>query len=80
MDKKKAINKFRLVKNQRQLIQLEDGVVVGTEADEENRLWYVVKRDGGLVVERAKGQKIRQVFDQRTSGKVTISLKKNKVI
>lgn len=73
MDHKKTLAKFKEKKNQRQQLQLVSGeFVVGTEADEQNRLWYVIDRAGTLVLEPAKGQKIRQIFKLKDKSSVTV--------
>jgi hypothetical protein len=73
MDHKKILGKFKDKKNQRQQLQLVSGeFVVGTEADEENRLWYVIDRGGKLVLEPAKGQQVRQIFKLKDRSSVTV--------
>jgi hypothetical protein len=74
MEHKKALAKFKEKKNQRKQLQLVGGeFVVGTEADEKNQLWYVIDRGGVLVLEPARGQKVRQIFKLKDRGTVTVT-------
>lgn len=78
IDKIKILNKFKNLKEKRKLLSLKNnGIVIGTEVDEENKLYYVIERNGELFLERAKNQKISEIVWRQDSTKVTIPFKKN---
>lgn len=78
MDKQKILGRFKDKKAHIPQIALVDGgIVVGTEADEENKLWYVIERQGTLGLERANTVKVRQVIKRREHGSITVPMKKS---
>lgn len=69
IDKTKIINKFKKLKHIEAMLKLEDeGVVVGTEIDENNRLHYVIQKGTDFFVEKAEGQHVKEmIFKNDTS-------------
>lgn len=73
MDKKKIIDRYKKEKNLTPSFLLRDGaIVVGEEVDEENKLYYVIKRGSELTVERANKNRPFRNLKPATHEKVTI--------
>lgn len=53
MDKQKLIEKYKKEKKHTERFQLQHGVVIGTEVDENNQLLYVIKDGNEYRIEKA---------------------------
>lgn len=50
----------------------DNSVVIASEVDEENKLWYVIERKGIRTLERAKGHVVTEVIEKRKGIALTI--------
>lgn len=77
MDRKKILDKFKNKAIRKPQLQLKDGsVVVGSEVDSENKLWYVIEKNGVISVDRAKGKKIAAILAKDPGGSIFVPVKK----
>ena len=75
MNKTVILNKYKNINGSKKLLGLKDGgVVIGTEVDEENKLYYIIEKNGKLLLKRAKGQKVSEIVWHRDSIKVTVPI------
>ena len=75
MNKTVILNKYKNINGRKKLLGLKDGgVVIGTEVDEENKLYYIIEKNGKLLLKRAKGQKVSEIVWHRDSIKVTVPI------
>ncbi len=79
MNNKKILEKYNKVKNKVKQMELaNDSHVVGTEVDEDNKLWYVIQKGSELTLERANRKKIKHL--PPVSGKKSITVKGKKIV
>ncbi len=77
MKKDEVLQKFKEKPVHEKLLQLKrGGSVIGEEVDEENRLWYVIEKEGQITLERANGKLVENIVPHRAGGTIFVPIKR----